>query len=57
MKPGPAPTGPARAAAAVAFSDITPTFSPWLDDVFTGRKPTGEGNDNKIYHSRMVDGR
>ena len=43
--------------AATAFNDITPAFSPWLDDVFTGRKPTGEGNDNKIYHSRMVDGR
>jgi hypothetical protein len=37
--------------------DITPTFSPALDEVFLGRRPTEEGSDNKIYHSRMVNGR
>ena len=37
--------------------DITPTFSPALDEVFFGRRPTEQGSDNKIYHSRMVNGR
>lgn len=37
--------------------DITPTFSPALDEVFLGHRPTEEGSDNKIYHSRMVNGR
>ncbi len=37
--------------------DITPTFSPALDEVFFGHRPTEEGSDNKIYHSRMVNGR
>ena len=37
--------------------DITPTFSPALDEVFFGRRPTEEGSDNRIYYSRMVNGR
>lgn len=37
--------------------DITPTFSPALDEVFFGRRPTEEGSDNRIYHSKMVNGR
>ena len=37
--------------------DITPTFSPALDEVFFGRRPTEAGSDNKIYYSRMVNGR
>ena len=37
--------------------DITPTFSPALDEVFFGHRPTEAGNNNKIYHSRMVNGR
>jgi hypothetical protein len=37
--------------------DITPTFSPALDEVFFGYRSTEEGSDNKIYHSRMVNGR
>jgi hypothetical protein len=37
--------------------DITPTFSPALDEVFFGHRPTEAGSDNKIYHSRMVNGR
>ena len=37
--------------------DITPTFSPALDEVFSGHRPTEAGSDNKIYHSRMVNGR
>jgi hypothetical protein len=37
--------------------DLTPTFSPALDEVFFGHRSTEEGSDNKIYHSRMVNGR
>ena len=37
--------------------DLTPTFSPALDEVFFGRRPTEEGGDNRIYYSRMVKGR
>lgn len=37
--------------------DLTPTFSPALDEVFFGRRPTEEGSDNKIYYSRMANGR
>ena len=37
--------------------DMTPTFSPALDEVFFGRRPTEEGSDNKIYHSKMMNGR
>jgi hypothetical protein len=37
--------------------DITPTFSPARDEVFFGHRPTEAGSDNKIYHSRVVNGR
>jgi hypothetical protein len=37
--------------------DITPTFSPVLDEVFFGHRPTEEGSDNKLYYARMVNGR
>ncbi|MFH2048988.1 MAG: hypothetical protein ABIJ12_06050 [bacterium] len=35
--------------------DITPTFSPELDELFFGSRPTEEGNDNKIYYSNQID--
>ena len=37
--------------------DITPTFSPALDEVFFGRRPTEKGSDNKVYYSTTVNGR
>jgi hypothetical protein len=37
--------------------DIAPTFTPDLDEVFWGHRPTEQGSDNKLYYSRMVDGR
>ena len=37
--------------------DITPTFSPTLDEVFFGRRPTEEGRDNKLYYSTRVNNR
>ncbi|MBN1940035.1 MAG: PD40 domain-containing protein [Candidatus Aminicenantes bacterium] len=37
--------------------DFVPTFSPALDEVFWGHRPTEEGSDNKLYYSRMVNGR
>src|SRR5512136_1559381 len=37
--------------------DLTPTFSPALDEVFFGRRPTEDGSDNRIFYSRMVNGR
>lgn len=36
--------------------DITPTFSPTLDEVFFGRRPTEQGSDNSIYHTRLIEG-
>lgn len=40
-----------------AWYDLTPTFSPRLDEVFFGRRASEEGSDNKIYYSRMTHGR
>jgi hypothetical protein len=37
--------------------EIPPTFSPALDEVFWGHRPTEEGSDNKLYYSRLVNGR
>ena len=37
--------------------DLTPTFSPGLDEMFFGRRASEEGSDNRIYYSRMTRGR
>lgn len=55
--PGAVPQRFAPGFVSTAGYDITPTFSPALDEVFFGHRPTEEGNDNRIYHSRMVNGR
>lgn len=36
--------------------DLTPTFSPDLDEAFFTRRPTQQGGDNKIYHIGQTDG-
>lgn len=55
--PGMVPQRFASGFLSTAGYDVTPTFSPALDEVFFGRRPTEEGSDNKIYYSRMVNGR
>jgi hypothetical protein len=55
--PGMVPQRFASGFLSTAGYDITPTFSPALDEVFFGRRPTEEGSDNKLYYSRMVKGR
>ena len=55
--PGVVPQRFASGFLSTAGYDLTPTFSPALDEVFFGRRPTEEGSDNKIYCSRMVNGR
>jgi hypothetical protein len=55
--PGMVPQRFASGFLSTAGYDLTPTFSPALDEVFFGRRPTEEGSDNKIYYSRMVNGR
>lgn len=55
--PGMLPQRFASGFLSTAGYDITPTFSPALDEVFFGRRATEDGSDNKIYHSRMVNGR
>jgi hypothetical protein len=55
--PGTAPQRFASGFLSTAGYDITPTFSPALDEVFFGHRPTEEGSDNKLYYSRMIDGR
>jgi len=57
MPPGTVPQRFAPAFISTAGYDITPTFSPALDEVFFGYRSTEQGSDNKIYHSRMVNGR
>ena len=55
--PGMVPQRFASGFLSTAGYEITPTFSPSLDEVFFGRRPTEEGSDNKLYYSRMVNGR
>jgi hypothetical protein len=55
--PGMVPERFAPGVVSSAGYDITPTFSPALDEVFFGHRPTEEGSDNKIYYSRIVSGR
>jgi hypothetical protein len=55
--PGMIPQRFATGFLSTAGYDLTPTFSPALDEVFFGRRPTEEGSDNKIYYSKMVAGR
>ena len=55
--PGMVPQRFAPGFVSTAGYDITPTFSPALDEVFFGHRSTEEGSDNKIYHARMVNGR
>lgn len=35
--------------------DITPSFSPTMDEVYWGKRETEQGNDNKIYYSKLKD--
>ena len=52
-------TSPARFAPGIVSTegyDITPTFSPALDEVFWGCRPTQAGSDNRIYHSKCTGG-
>jgi hypothetical protein len=55
--PGMVPQRFASGFLSTAGYDVTPTFSPALDEVFFGRRPTEDGSDNKLYYSRMVNGR
>ena len=55
--PGSEPQRFAPGFVSTAGYDLTPTFAPALDEVFFGRRASEEGSDNRIYHSRMVDGR
>lgn len=55
--PGMVPERFAPGFISTAGYDITPTFSPALDEVFFGHRPTESGSDNRIYHSRMANGR
>ncbi|HOW84401.1 MAG TPA: hypothetical protein P5119_03495 [Candidatus Aminicenantes bacterium] len=55
--PGAVPQRFAPGFVSTAGYDLTPTFSPGLDEVFFGRRASEEGSDNKIYYSRMTRGR
>lgn len=55
--PGMVPQRFASGFLSTAGYDVTPTFSPALDEIFFGRRPTEDGSDNKLYYSRMVNGR
>ena len=37
--------------------DLTLTFSPTLDEVFFGRRPTEQDGENQVFYSRMLKGR
>ena len=54
--PGMAPEMFAPGFISTGAYEITPTFSPGLDEVFFTRRPTEGGSDNKLYYSRKVDG-
>ena len=55
--PGAVPQRFAPGFISTAAYDMTPTFSPALDEVFFGRRPTEDGSDNRLYYSRMENGR
>ncbi len=56
VPPGDTPELFAPGVVSTSGYDITPTFSPGLDELFFGRRPTEGGSDNKIYHTRQIDG-
>ena len=51
--PGMVPQRFAPGFMSTAGYDLTPTFSPGLDEVFFGRRSTEGGSDNKLYQSQV----